>query len=302
MTPSPRISVITPNFNYGHSLERTIKSVLDQTYPNVEYIVMDGGSTDNSVDVIRRYQDRLAYWHSEKDAGQYDAINKGMMKATGDILAWLNSDDIYFPWTLSVVASVFRAFEEVDWITGMPTVLTASGAPVRVEQAPCFPRSLLACGLFGPSKRARQPRLPVVQQEGTFWRRELWETAGPIPLQYRLAGDFVLWTQFARHADLTAVGVPLGGFTLTGANRSRTAQLQYHADVDTYIASLASEDHRLYQRATRTLRIWSAARRVPGVRKLARALLQSPTYNAPVVQPEAEPELQFSRGLTSLLP
>src|SRR5688500_12214725 len=94
----PRITIVTPNYNYGHFLEKAIVSVLDQQYPNLEYIIIDGGSTDNSIEIIRKYEKHLAYWISEPDKGMYDAINKGFSRATGEVMAWLNSDDTYFPW------------------------------------------------------------------------------------------------------------------------------------------------------------------------------------------------------------
>src|SRR6267154_2378048 len=97
----PRISIVTPSFNQGSYLEETIRSVLDQNYPNLEYVVVDGGSTDRSVEILQRYADRLAWWSSEPDGGQYAAINKGFKHTSGEIMAWINSDDKYLPWTFS---------------------------------------------------------------------------------------------------------------------------------------------------------------------------------------------------------
>ena len=107
MTP-PRISIVTPSFNQGQFLEETIRSVLEQGYPNLEYMVIDGGSTDGSIEIIRKYEKRLAYWTSEPDRGQADAINKGWRRATGEILAYLNSDDTYCPNALRLAAEAFR--------------------------------------------------------------------------------------------------------------------------------------------------------------------------------------------------
>src|SRR5579859_3708649 len=102
--PVPRISIVTPSFNQRAFLEETIRSVLDQRYPNLEYVIIDGGSTDGSVDIIRKYERHLAFWVSEPDGGQYDAINKGFAHTTGELLGWLNADDKYLPWSFSTLA------------------------------------------------------------------------------------------------------------------------------------------------------------------------------------------------------
>src|SRR5882762_8349036 len=106
----PKISIVTPSYNQGQYIEETIRSIIMQGYPNLELIIIDGGSKDNTVDIIRQYEKDIAYWVSEKDNGQTHAINKGFEKATGEILAYLNSDDIYMPYTFRLIAEMFSAF------------------------------------------------------------------------------------------------------------------------------------------------------------------------------------------------
>lgn len=134
MPKTPRITVVTPSFNQGRYLDETIRSVLDQNYPNLEYMVIDGGSTDNSVDVIRGHEARLSYWVSEKDGGQSDAINKGYRRATGDILAWLNSDDCYCPGALQRVADYFSIHGDVDAVVGDLQIIDRDGRLVGTKK------------------------------------------------------------------------------------------------------------------------------------------------------------------------
>src|ERR1035437_4288596 len=127
----PKISVITPSFNQGKYLESTIKSVLEQDYPNLEYIVIDGGSEDNSVEIIKKYEKHLAYWESVKDKGQSHAINKGFAIATGEILAWLNSDDTYEQNAIYNIAEWFRKYPELDFIYGDVNIIDEKGAVLQ---------------------------------------------------------------------------------------------------------------------------------------------------------------------------
>src|SRR5258708_5296321 len=113
----PSISIITPSYNQVSFLEETIQSVLQQDYPNLEYVIIDGGSTDGSVEIIQKYADRLTHWVSEPDGGQYDAVNRGFQYTRGEIMAYINSDDKYTPWAFSVVGEIFESLPEIEWLT-----------------------------------------------------------------------------------------------------------------------------------------------------------------------------------------
>ncbi|MBL8121111.1 MAG: glycosyltransferase, partial [Anaerolineae bacterium] len=123
MTPLPRITLVTPSYNQAAYLERTIRSVIDQDYPALQYLIMDGGSTDGSVEIIRRYERHLDGWVSQPDGGQSDAINQGFARAEGEIMTWLNSDDVLLPGALRLVGEIFARWPEIAWLTGQPANL-----------------------------------------------------------------------------------------------------------------------------------------------------------------------------------
>lgn len=231
-TELPRISLVTPSFNQGAYLEETLRSVLDQGYPNLEYLVLDGGSTDQSLAVIERYADRLDYWVSEPDGGQYDALNRGLGRTTGAIMGWLNSDDKLMPWALAVVADVFRSFPEIDWITGgHPVQWNAKGQAIRVGTVAGYSRELFLRGGYLPGRPwfARG----YLQQESTFWRRSLWERAGGrIDAGLRYAGDFELWARFFEHSEPVVVGALLGGIRKHGVQKTAQYLDRYHDEAE----------------------------------------------------------------------
>ena len=212
-------------------LEKTIQSVLSQGYPNLEYAIIDGGSKDDSVEIIHRYESQLNYWCSEQDGGQYDAVNKGFARSTGEIMAWLNSDDMYFPWTFRAVAEIFSKFPEVEWISTLyPSTWNPDGVLASLRVRKGFSQELFFKGVYMRSDRYRDD---YIQQESTFWRRSLWEKAGGrLSSEYKLGADFELWARFFRHARLYGVRAVLGGFRYHGHQRSIEERTAYLSDCE----------------------------------------------------------------------
>lgn len=208
----PRISIVTPCYNQASYLEETIQSVLSQNYNNLEYIIIDGGSDDGSLEIIKKYETQLAFWVSEPDNGQYDAINKGFTHSTGEIMAWLNSDDKLAPHALSIVHEVFTQFPEVNWITGLyPIIWNKKGQAIHVDHVGGFEKQSFYRGANLPRKKGYARSW--IQQESTFWRRTLWDCAGAkVNSQLKYAGDFELWARFFEYSHLYGVYGLIGGF------------------------------------------------------------------------------------------
>jgi glycosyltransferase involved in cell wall biosynthesis len=183
----PKITVVTPSYNQARFLEATLRSIHEQAYPNLEHIVVDGGSTDGSVEIIQRYADRLAYWVSEPDNGQTDALIKGFTRATGDILAWLNSDDLYEPGTLWEVAEFFAVNPEVQFVYGDAVWIDTEGRILRPKKEIPF------CWFIWIYDHNYIP------QPSAFWRRELYHLVGGLDPRFDLAMDAELWSRFAAH-------------------------------------------------------------------------------------------------------
>lgn len=220
-----RLSIVTPNFNGAAFIEETLKSVVAQNYPNLDFVVVDGASTDCSLDLINGRRSEITTLVSEPDRGHADAINKGFAASTGEIMGWINSDDTLLPGALDFVNRVFRARPDIEWITGRPTSMDEAGKIGWM--GPLRPWSRLRF-LSGDHK--------WIQQESTFWRRSLWERAGgKLDLRYSLANDFDLWRRFFRHAELFTVDRPLGCFRLRGGQRSIAFKSLYEAEMSSIL-------------------------------------------------------------------
>jgi glycosyltransferase involved in cell wall biosynthesis len=216
----PTLAIVTPSLNQAAYLEQTMTSILNQHYAQLEYVVVDGGSTDGSAAIIERYSDRLAAHWSSPDDGHADALNRGFQRTTAEIMGWLNSDDLLLPGALSIVAQLFAQFPHVQWITSAyQACVDHHGAPVIMYSSRGFSSAAFRMGLHGGLYGRHQ--LPFIQQESTFWRRELWDRAGGfISVEDEPASDFELWTRFFNHAEVHAVDTALGVFRYHHAQRT----------------------------------------------------------------------------------
>ncbi|MCX7745000.1 MAG: glycosyltransferase [Flavobacteriales bacterium] len=230
--PWPKISVVTPSFNQGKYIEETIRSVIMQGYPNLEYIIIDGGSTDNTVDIIKKYQNYITYWISEKDKGQTHAINKGFDKASGEILAYINSDDVYMPYTFRLVAELFKKFK-IHWLTGIQSrlvehnVISPKRDAVKLFNQYLYKNGYHVGSLFGWN-----------QQCSTFWSSELFFKVGRrFDEKFNHAMDIDMWIRMSNFSELISVEAILALMRLHPDQKSRNiniAEIEINRKSDAY--------------------------------------------------------------------
>ena len=207
----PKVSIVTPSFNQAPFLEQTLRSVLGQDYPNLEYIVIDGGSTDGSLEIIQRYADRLAYWQSQPDQGQTDAINQGFAHATGEILAWLNSDDLLLPGAVSAAVKALQEHPEAAMVYGDALLINAQGK--TIGKFPAAQTDL---------RKLRRGYVHIPQQ-ASFFRADLWRQVAPLDVSFYFAMDYDLWVRLAALAPLVYVPQLWAAFRLHGEAKSIAA-------------------------------------------------------------------------------
>jgi len=266
----PKISIVTPSFNQGRFLEETIRSVLDQNYPNLEYIIIDGGSTDETVDVIRRYEDKITSWVSEKDRGQVHAINKGIEKTTGDIFAFINSDDLYLPGTFQTVAEYFASHPESEWVCG-DTIMFGEGMADDLIRT-VVPKSAAHC--LSWAYKASQP--------GHFWKRELitggFDEAWPYDFDHDMYVRLLLAGHKCEYIPQAFAKYRLHVASKTVAEGDRQIA-EFERSAEVYEVRLQGADRR-WCRSTRFLRRSYAASdsgdKSEGARWLMRALATYP--------------------------
>ena len=242
------VSIITPSYNQAAYLEQTILSVLEQDFPNIEYIVIDGASTDGSVDIVKKYADRFAYWVSEKDRGQAEAINKGFARATGDVIAWLNSDDYYMQGAVSAAVQIFEKNPEVVLVYGDmlavdehgKTFNTLTYGQLNLEDLLCF---------------------QIIGQPSVFMRRSALQKTSGLNLDFHFLLDHLLWIHIAKHGQILHVNQiwSAARYHAEAKNRAKAAEfgreafriLEVAAQDDVLVSALANVKRRALASANR---------------------------------------------------
>lgn len=207
----PKISIVTTCYNHAKYVGKTIESVLSQDYPNLQYVVINDGSTDNSEEIIKEYAGQLYHWETWDGyrPGPVFALNKGFSLTDGEIMGWINSDDILLPNSLFVIASVFNQLKEVEWLTGIASTINSRGEIVKVYP---YQKSIYDY-LNG--------NWSVIQQESTFWRRSLWErTGGYLNEDFIYGFDTELWTRFFLQTEHYHLNTVIGAFRKGMQSRS----------------------------------------------------------------------------------
>lgn len=225
----PLISVVMPSLNQVSWLEAAIRSVLLQKYPSLELIVVDGGSTDGSIEVLRRYE-RWLTWTSGPDGGHYDAVNQGFARSSGTVMGWLNSSDMLLPGGLETVGGAFAADPSLRWLTsGVPGNYHPDGIlrfPPRGRYGVRFRQPWIQKGWY------EGRLLGWIQQESTYWTRSLWNEAdGRLDDAFPLSADWDLWRRFARLAPLKAVDEPIGAFRVHEGQKTEILDA-YYREID----------------------------------------------------------------------
>lgn len=255
MSAPPRISIVTPSLNQGAYLERTIRSVLDQAGPfELEYLVQDGGSTDGTPDLLRRYEGRLRY-RVERDAGQADAVNRGLRTATGDVVGWLNSDDLLYPGALARVTAAFAAHPEALWVHGRCEIVDEGDRPIR--------RWLSAYKDARCRRYSRRSLLVenYVSQMTVFWRREALERVGLLDESLGYTFDYDYWLRLSALGDPVYIRERIAAFRWYRASKSGSSFVrQFEEDLEVFRRHAPRDRVLLARKRLRTAQIVGAYR------------------------------------------
>ena len=252
MPTLPCVSIITPSYNQAQFLEQTIRSVLDQNYPNLEYWVIDGGSTDGSLEIIQKYAGQLAGWVSEPDRGQAEGINKGLARATGEVVAWLNSDDVYYPGAIDAAVGALAANPQASFVFSDVESIDETGKPFHRMR-------------YGNWGLPDLIRFRIIGQPGVFIRRAFLAQTGLLDLSYHYLLDHHLWLRLAALAEPVYVpGEPWAAARMH-AGAKNMAQAAGFAPEALQLAEWILQDPRFEPLASQMERqIWAGAYRLAG--------------------------------------
>lgn len=228
MPDLPLVSIVTPSFNQAPFLEQAIRSVLEQDYPRLEYLIVDGGSTDGSVEIIRRHADRLAWWVSEPDRGQAEAVNKGLARARGEIVAWLNSDDFYLPGALNEAVQAFRQNPQAGLVYGDVLAVDEAGRALN----------LLRYGNWGV---AGLMEFRIIGQPAVFLRRAALDQAGLLDPSYHCLLDHHLWLRVAQVSGMAHLAKTLAAARYHLAAKNLARPLEFAAEVERLAAWMSTQ-------------------------------------------------------------
>ena len=217
-TSSPLVSVVTPSFNQARYLEQTICSVLDQEYSHVEYLVIDGASKDGSVEIIKKYESKLAYWVSEKDSGQAEAVNKGLSSAKGEIIAWLNSDDYYLPGAISSAVKIFEENPDVVLVYGDMLAVDQNGQTINLMRYGQLSLVDLLC-------------FQIIGQPSVFFRKDALQKAGLLDTTFHFLLDHHLWIRIAQYGKILHISQTWSAarYHAEAKNRAKAAEFGHEA-------------------------------------------------------------------------
>jgi GT2 family glycosyltransferase len=224
------VSIITPSFNQAAYLEQTILSVLEQDHPRIEYIVVDGASTDNSVDIIRKYEGKLAWWISEKDNGQADAINKGFARATGEIIAWLNSDDYYLAGAVSAAVKIFEEHPEVVLVYGNMLAVDEHGKTFNTLNYKQLTLEDLLC-------------FQIIGQPAVFMRRSALQKTGGLDPTFHFLLDHCLWIQLAQQGKILHVNQTWAAARYHAEAKNRAKAAEFGREAFRILENAARDNH-----------------------------------------------------------
>lgn len=253
MTDPLKYSIVTPTYNSEKYIGETIESVISQGGNfSIEYIIQDGGSTDRTYEIVRGYQQMLSensfsircagvviHWRSEEDDGMYDAIQNGFAHASGDVYAWINSDDLYLPGALDVVQRTLERYPEILWLKGITSYINEGSTIYAVGNCNLYRQDWIESGIYGPV-------LQFIQQDSVFWRAVIWQKSGGVDTRLSLAGDYFLWKSFAKLAPLYSLQAYVSCFRKVADQKS--------ANIDAYfqeIEKYSPLDKRLSGRISR---------------------------------------------------